>query len=170
MTVSKKQLEANKKNARRAGVKTPEGKAIVKYNALKHGLLAKEVVITVGEGAENPEEFNALLEDLKVQLAPAGTLEEMLVEKVAVAYWRLRRAYRYEVGLIRNELDNAIDDFYGEEDWQHKKVNEADDEIDRQIAEHKEGIEYWKKDKRGDLRLGRELGALVRRRLSSSTR
>ncbi|MHC4327561.1 MAG: hypothetical protein ACYSWW_05505 [Planctomycetota bacterium] len=148
MTVSKKQLEANKKNARRAGVKTPEGKAIVKYNALKHGLLAKEVVITVGEGAENPEEFNALLEDLKVQLAPAGTLEEMLVEKVAVAYWRLRRAYRYEVGLIRNELDNAIDDFYGEEDWQHKKVNEADDEIDRQIAEHKEGIEYWKKDKR----------------------
>jgi hypothetical protein len=38
----------------------------------------KEVVITVGEGAENPEEFNALLEDLKVQLAPAGTLEEML--------------------------------------------------------------------------------------------
>ncbi|TKJ36311.1 MAG: hypothetical protein CEE38_12925 [Planctomycetes bacterium B3_Pla] len=148
MTVSEKQLKANKKNARKAGVKTPEGKAIVKYNALKHGLLAKEVVITVGEGAEDPEEFNALLVDLKAQLAPAGTLEEMLVEKVAVAYWRLRRAYRYEVGLIRKELDTAADDFYGEEDWQHKKVNEADDEIDREIAEHKEGIEYWKKDKR----------------------
>jgi hypothetical protein len=148
MTVSEKQLKANKKNARKAGVKTPEGKAIVKYNALKHGLLAKEVVITVGEGAEDPEEFNALVEDLKTQLAPAGTLEEILVEKVAVAYWRLRRAYRYEVGLIRNELDTATDDFYGEEDWQHEKVNEADDEIDRQIAEHKEGIDYWKKDKR----------------------
>jgi len=148
MTVSEKQLKANKKNARKAGVKTPEGKAIVKYNALKHGLLAKEVVITVGEGAEDPEEFNALMEDLKTQLAAAGTLEEILVEKIAVAYWRLRRAYRYEVGLIRNELDTATDDFYGEEDWQHKKVNEADDEIDRKIAEHKEGIEYWKKDKR----------------------
>ncbi len=100
MTISKKQLEANKKNAQKGGAKTQEGKAIVKYNALKHGLLAKEVVIAVGEGAESPEEFDALLEDLKTQLAPAGTLEEMLVEKVAVAYWRLRRTYKYEVGLI----------------------------------------------------------------------
>ena len=85
MTVSEKQLQANKKNAQKDGAKTPEGKAIVKYNALKHGLLAKEVVITIGEGAENPEEFNALLGDLKAQLQPEGTLEEMLVEKIAVA-------------------------------------------------------------------------------------
>lgn len=120
----------------------------MKYNALKHGLLAKEVVITVGDGAENPEEFGAVLEDLKAHLAPAGTLEEMLVEKVAVAYWRLRRAYRYEVGLIRHELDTATDDFYGKEDWQHEKVNKTDDEIDQEIEEQKEGIEYWKKDKR----------------------
>ncbi|MHC4085949.1 MAG: hypothetical protein ACYSWZ_12360 [Planctomycetota bacterium] len=56
MTVSQKQLEANKKNAQKGGVKTTEGKAIVKYNALKHGLLAKEVVVTVGEGAEDPDE------------------------------------------------------------------------------------------------------------------
>jgi hypothetical protein len=148
MTVSKKQLKANKKNAQKAGVKTDEGKAIVKYNALKHGLLAKEVVITIGEGAENPEEFNALLEDLKNQLSPADTLEEMLTEKIAVSYWRLRRAYKYEVGLIREELDNATDDFYGKEDWQQNKVNKTDEEIDQEIANNQEGIEYWKKDKR----------------------
>jgi hypothetical protein len=148
MTVSEKQLEANKKNAKKGGVRTEEGKAIVRYNALKHGLLAKEVVIAVGDGAENPEEFNALLEDLKTQLVPAGTLEEMLTEKIAVAYWRLRRAYRYEVGLIRNELDNATDDFYGKEDWQHNRVNKTEEEIDQEIAKAKEGIEYWKKDKR----------------------
>ncbi len=34
MTVSEKQLEANKKNAQKGGVKTVEGKAIVKFNAL----------------------------------------------------------------------------------------------------------------------------------------
>ena len=60
MTVSEKQLEANRANAQKGGVKTPEGKEIVKYNALKHGLLAKEVVITVGDGTEDPEEFNCL--------------------------------------------------------------------------------------------------------------
>ncbi|MHC4462182.1 MAG: hypothetical protein ACYS30_12250 [Planctomycetota bacterium] len=148
MTVSKKQLEANKKNAQKGGVKTPEGKAIVKYNALKHGLLAKEAVITVGEGAESPEDFNALLEDLKTQLAPAGTLEEMLVEKVAVAYWRLQRAYRYEVGLIRQELDTATDDFYSETDYNDKRINKTDEEIDLEIEQNKESIESWRQDKR----------------------
>jgi len=121
MTISQKQLEANKKNAKKGGVKTEEGKAIVKYNALRHGLLAKEVVITVGEGAENPEEFNVLLTDLKRQLVPVGTLEEMLMEKIAVAYWRLRRAYRYEVGLIRHELDTATDDFYNKTNYSGNK-------------------------------------------------
>ena len=142
MTVSKKQLEANKKNAQKGGVKTPEGKAIVKYNALKHGLLAKEVVITIGEGAESPEEFDALLEALQTQLLPAGTLEEMLVEKIAVAYWRLRRAYKYEVGLIREELDTTTDDFYS------RNSNKTDEEIDQEIEKNKEAIESWMQDKR----------------------
>ncbi len=142
MTVSEKQLKANKKNAQKAGVKTAEGKAIVKYNTLKHGLLAKEVVITIGEGAENPDEFNDLLEDLKIQLAPAGTLEEILVEKVAVAYWRLRRAYRYEVGLIRQELDTTTDDFYDSE------INKTDEEIDHDIEQQKIAAEPWEKDKK----------------------
>lgn len=148
MTVSEKQLEANKENAQKGGVKTPEGKEIVKYNALKHGLLAKEAVITIGEGAENPEEFNALLTDLGTQLQPQGTLEEMLVEKVAVAYWRLRRAYRYEIGLIRSELDNATDKFYSETDYSGNKRNKTDEEIEVQIEQEQEGIEYWEKDKK----------------------
>jgi hypothetical protein len=149
MTVSQKQLKANRKNAKKGGVKTEEGKAIVKYNALKHGLLAKEVVVTVGEGAENPEEFNGLLEDLKTQLAPQGTLEEILVEKVAVAYWRLRRAYRYEVGLIRSELDNATDDYYsGATHLSDHVEQKTDDEIGQEIEQLKEAIESWKKDKK----------------------
>ena len=149
MTVSQKQLQANKKNAQKGGVKTPEGKAIVKYNALKHGLLAKEVVITVGEGAENPEEFNGLLVDFKTQLQPEGTLEEMLVEKIAVAYWRLRRAYRYEVGLIRQELDTATDDFYSSEaSLGGYKKHKTDEEIELEVKQEKEHLQVWEKDKR----------------------
>ena len=147
MTVSEKQLQANRENARKGGVKTAEGKAIVKYNALKHGLLAKEAVITVGDGAENPEEFNALLADLKAQLSPEGVLEEMLVEKVAVAYWRLRRACKYEVGLIRNKLDTRIDNFYEGANWEGRKYHKTDQEIDKDVEKQHEGIRYWKKDK-----------------------
>jgi CRISPR/Cas system-associated endonuclease Cas1 len=148
MTVSEKQLEANKKNAPKGGVKIPEGKAIIKYNALKHGLLAKEAVVTVGDGAENPDEFNALLDDLKTQLAPEGTLEEMLVEKIAVSYWRLRRAYRYEVGRIRDELDNANEDFYNNTTWDGHKLNKTDEEIEQEIKQEQEQIEEWEKDKK----------------------
>ena len=57
MTISEKQLQANKKNAQKGGIKTQEGKAIVKYNALKHGLLAKETVITVYEFRTPQDEF-----------------------------------------------------------------------------------------------------------------
>lgn len=148
MTVSKKQLRANKKNAKKGGVKTGEGKAIIKYNALKHGLLAQETVITVGEGAENPDEFSALMDDLKVQLQPEGTLEEMLVEKVAVAYWRLRRAYRYESGLIRRELDTATDDFHEGRNREFNREHKTDEQIETEIAEEKEGLDGWRKDGR----------------------
>ena len=148
MTVSEKQLEANKQNALKGGVKTAEGKEIVKYNALKHGLLAKEVVITIGEGAENPEEFNALLSDLMQQFRPEGTLEEILVEKIAVSYWRLRRAYKYEAGLIRNKLDNATDDYYDNTDWEDNKCHRTDEEIDQDIKQEQECLEEWDKDKK----------------------
>jgi translation elongation factor EF-G len=147
MTISEKQLEANRQNAQLGGVKTPEGKEIVKYNALKHGLLAKEIFIPVGEGAENPEEFNALIEALDTQFKPVGVLEEMLVEKIAVAYWRLRRAYRYETGLIREELDNAQDDFYAETNYANNKLNKTDEEIDQSIKQEQENLEIWVKDK-----------------------
>ena len=139
MTISAKQLQANKENSKKGGVKTAQGKAITKLNALKHGLLAKEIVIAVGDGAENPEEFNAILGDLKTQLQPEGTLEEILVEKIAVTYWRLRRAYRYEVGLIRNELDSVEDEYYGQQ------INKADDQIEQEIQENQEEVDNWKK-------------------------
>ncbi len=147
MTVTQKQLEANRKNALEGGVKTPDGKAIAKFNALKHGLLAKEVVLTAGEGAEDPTEFAALSQDLMSQFQPQGTLEEMLVEKIAVAYWRLRRAYRYEAGLIRLELDTAAEKYYGKYRSDGEKKHRTDEQIDAEIAQEREAFAYWQKDK-----------------------
>jgi len=40
---TKKQLIANRKNAQKGGVKTQEGKELVKFNALKHGILLQAV-------------------------------------------------------------------------------------------------------------------------------
>jgi hypothetical protein len=98
---SPKQLEANKRNAQRStGPRTPAGKARVKFNALKHGLLAKSVILPIRSRSEKRSRFDALLAQLIEELKPVGILEDMLVEKIAVSYWRLRRSLRAEAGEI----------------------------------------------------------------------
>jgi hypothetical protein len=123
---TKKQAIANRRNALKStGPTTPKGKEVVRFNALTHGLLSKEVVIPVGEGKENEGEFRALLTQLREDLTPEGVLEEMLVERIAVCYWRLKRAVRCETGEIRTQLDTLgyqevmarTDEFNAEKKW-----------------------------------------------------
>lgn len=100
--------EASRKNALKStGPKTPAGKKAVKWNALKHGLLSKEVIIQAGDGKESETDYRNMHAQLRQDLQPIGALEEMLVEKIAVCYWRLRRILRCEVGEIRSHLDSV---------------------------------------------------------------
>ena len=106
-TVTKASLRANRKNARKStGPRTPEGKARSSRNALKHGLLARHVILDEDPN-EDPAEFNQILEGLITDFAPDNTIERLLVERIAASYWRLRRAFRYETQAIRDCRDNA---------------------------------------------------------------
>ncbi len=99
---SQKKILVNQRNSLRStGPKTERGKGHVACNARKHGLLAREVVITHGDGAENPEEFAELLRELRKDLQPVGITAEQLVETIADCRWRLARVQRYETGQIR---------------------------------------------------------------------
>ncbi len=105
--VSEKQEQANVQNAQLStGPVTAEGKAVVARNAVKHGIFAKDLVINAGDGREDKLEYHELLAELKRDLAPEGRMEMLLVEKIAVNYWRLRRLVRYETGEIRQRLDD----------------------------------------------------------------
>ena len=144
--VSPAKLEANRKNALKStGPKTPAGKAKVRWNALTHGLLAREAVILRGEGKEDPAEFAALLEDLVAAVVPDGPIEEMLVERIAVCYWRLSRACRCEVGLLRAELDDYRASFYGP-DVLGTPRHYTDYELPLRIKDHRERIRQWEAD------------------------
>jgi hypothetical protein len=86
-----------------------------KWNSLKHGLLAKTVVLRWGPLKEDEKEFEQLLSDLRNDLSPVGALEEMLVEEIAVCYWRMRRVLRAEIGEINGaafgrEPDGSTDE------------------------------------------------------------
>jgi len=87
------QLRANRLNAQKStGPRTPEGKAAVAQNAVKHGLLAQQVVIR----GEDPGEFELFRDRMVQDLDPAGSLEGLLAERVAHLGWRLRRAEGFE--------------------------------------------------------------------------
>lgn len=89
---SQKQIDANRENAKKGGVKTDDGKAISRYNALKHGLLAKQIMY---EG-EDADELLELEKRLRAELAPATEIELLLVDKIASNIWRLKRALSFE--------------------------------------------------------------------------
>ncbi len=104
-SASLKKIEANRRNALRStGPRTEAGKKQSRRNALRHGILTSALLITDGSCAEYTAEFNALLGGLRQDLAPVGTLEEMLVEKIAVCWWRQKRALKCEVGMVRTGL------------------------------------------------------------------
>ena len=119
--VSHRQLTANVRNAQQStGPTTAKGKARSARNALRHGLLSSQVVVSAGDGAERPEEFQALLETLLEQFDPQNVIEQALVERVAACFWRLRRAQRFEVGALREALDEC-----------HRHDTPGQDEVDR---------------------------------------
>ena len=91
---SPRKIEANRKNAKKStGPKTSVGKAMSSWNSTQHGLLSKRLPQT---GEHHKQEFDLLLVSLQQDLEPVGTLEEVLVEKIAQEYWRLGVAAWYE--------------------------------------------------------------------------
>lgn len=69
------------------GPRTPQGKERSKHNALKHGIFSNLPFLR----GESKAHFDSLLNGLREDLKPVGTLEEVLVEKLATIFWRYRR-------------------------------------------------------------------------------
>jgi len=100
---TKKQIEANRRNALKStGPKTEEGKAVVRLNALQHGITAEMAVLPF---VENPADWEAHREGVLESLAPVGHLETILAERIAHLLWRMGRASRYERELIAVEQE-----------------------------------------------------------------
>ncbi|MGA2140541.1 MAG: hypothetical protein ABSH14_16925 [Verrucomicrobiia bacterium] len=104
--ISVNRIEANRMNARKStGPKSAKGKAVSRMNGLKHGILAREVVLRGKVDGERGREFQALQRLYWEHLAPVGPLEEMLVERIVTAYWRLHRVLIAERGEILYSLE-----------------------------------------------------------------
>jgi hypothetical protein len=98
---SQRQKAANRANALHStGPKTPEGKAVVRFNAFRHGLLAQDVVLP----GEEADAFEDLWNQVRANLSPMGPVEEFLVDRVVNAMWRLKRLGRAETALLHSRV------------------------------------------------------------------
>lgn len=98
-TMSDAAIIANRENAAKStGPKTDAGKEAVRNNALKHGLISRSLTF---ENEEDRLEFDALCTELQCDLAPQGVLEKMIVNDIALSWWKLLTVSRLQV----QELD-----------------------------------------------------------------
>ena len=93
---------ANRLNAQKStGPKTPQGKAIVAQNALKHGLSARHDVITT----ESQADFDRHRDSLLAELDPQTPMESFLADRIVSLSWRLKRA-----DLFQNQTFDAMNE------------------------------------------------------------
>ena len=95
---TEKQIRANRENSKKStGPISPEGKAIVSQNAIKHGVLSSASLLP----DENFDMFQTLQDKMLSYYQPVGGREEALVDRIISYMWRLRRLFQIEAWSLK---------------------------------------------------------------------
>ena len=100
MSSNRRKIASRANGAQSKGPITPEGKTRSARNAIRHGLMAKCVVLDT----ESQEGFDTLLAGFVERFAPADGVELGLVEEMFSAFWRQRRAWAIETRTMNNAI------------------------------------------------------------------
>jgi hypothetical protein len=103
-------LSSRANGALSKGPKTAGGKLRSSANALRHGLLAKCVVLD----NESSEGFESSLADFIARFQPADGVEFGIIEEMLSAMWRQRRAWAIETRLMNSAIAGQPDTAGGE--------------------------------------------------------
>jgi hypothetical protein len=104
MMCSPARLAANQANSKRStGPRTPEGKAISRGNALKHGLTGQGIALPTEDAAAVARRFDELETDLR----PSNALSRILVQRMAMLAVRLDRCVEHESALMGEKVRHA---------------------------------------------------------------
>jgi hypothetical protein len=87
------------------------GNKIASRNAYRHGLKTINPHVLVNE---DKAEYDGLLEGLMEDYQPTNTTQTLIVEKIAMGFWRLKRCWAVETARINKEiLDDRKRDYSG---------------------------------------------------------
>ena len=111
------------------GPRTAGGKAVSARTATSHGVFARDIVLlALGEDLEGYRQIEA---EFTAQTAPRNLLERHYVEKIAAAFWRLRRLHRRQAQLsedqtlTEDERLNKLDKVLLHESALHRQIDTA---------------------------------------------
>lgn len=103
---SERRINASRANgALSPGPKTPLTKLRSARNSLRHGLLARTIVLD----DERSTTFKALLAELETQLQPRDQVEKSCIENMVVARWRMMRIWSMEKAGLQHEISKQED-------------------------------------------------------------
>lgn len=117
-------------NEHKGGPKTPQGKEIAKMNALKHGLLSKEVLID----GEDEDELLLITSNFNQEFEPETEMEKILVDRIVANVWRLKRAMKMEDGEVISDGGGLMydsDKFFRYETMIERGIFKALHELER---------------------------------------
>jgi hypothetical protein len=94
------------------GPATVNGKAVVRWNATRHGISSPKPVVP---SLEKEEDWESHRDGIMENLSPVGHLEVTLAERVALLSWRLHRVTRYETETIALSQESIEEDIHDTE-------------------------------------------------------
>src|SRR5919107_741941 len=100
--------EIQRREMKKGGPATEEGKEVVRWNAARHGIRSPAPVVP---GIESAEDWEAHGEGVLESLKPEGYLETVLAERVALLSWRLHRVTRFEtqsIALYQEQIEEDL--------------------------------------------------------------
>jgi hypothetical protein len=106
-TVSAAVVEKNQKNSQKStGPKTAAGKQNSRRNALKHGLTAKRLMFTA-EGKPFDNDVAEIVDALRERYG-SDVVTELLIDNIAVDYWRQQRGLDAEIRYMARNGDTSF--------------------------------------------------------------
>ncbi|MBM3810711.1 MAG: hypothetical protein FJW20_03635 [Acidimicrobiia bacterium] len=102
MPTDKQRAASRANGARSRGPVTEEGKAISSQNSLKHGLRARNLILS----KEEEQDFDVYVDNLLEEVKPLGQLEFTLFQQMVRAGWELRRIELKLASFTVDPLDN----------------------------------------------------------------
>ncbi|HME06207.1 MAG TPA: hypothetical protein VKG25_04120 [Bryobacteraceae bacterium] len=133
------QIEASRVNgAKSQGPVTAEGKQKSSQNAVKHGLSARTIVLC----NEDHALFEQLEQDYIGSLTPTTALELHIVQRIAEAHWRMRRAWAVETALTDRSNPRLDDDL---------RTAKAQEQVEKQIESVRRAVVGFERTQDSDL-------------------